>query len=298
MSKEFLRSLKETFEDIPRAVYNQTKLLLKSDEGVLIDLTCHYNLKEWGSNRDQRMIMEGDVFYAPQTLLKALSEEVCLIKSQDLNLDYDPEDYSRLLSLRRNLPLICLFEDAEYSFQFLDKNKNPVSTVFYLDQISETFFNLSGLANFLKIKEEKASVMSYRYEYLSHGHERVIRDSYRVLNRLVITRGVNDHTFGLLKEMLSKNPPVPEWDFSSPENFLRTWSTTRKSHFSHWDFYDWSEIIFSFSIQGDFSAYKKARRIRDRWTLSSLMDKGVISLNLKSKRKEIKAASQEEETIP
>lgn len=218
-------------------------------------------------------------FSAPLT---EMVNSLYIFKFEQINselLKYE-RDFSYRLELRRHYVNFCLYEDevVEVGIKFKDQvlvdQKMSVKSLMggnlqllmnssYLDLLR--IMN-KGPALTLTIKIVQKGQLRKDLDYVI-SVDQVLQDCRNTFFRL-IDYGIFDREVEYFTSAFKRFKIIPEE--LQGDKVLAYLSRLNLNNFSHLDFFDWGELLFTFSFKGNFSTYKRRLRIQAKQRLKLL----------------------------
>ncbi len=274
MSKESLQKVFEKQKDPLREIYRISQRMLES--GLMVDLSA------FQKNKDHLFFEDGFLHFSSSIKSVLEGKLISTITYQNRSkFDYQgfPRDYSLFLEVRHSWEKICLYEDSVYSLSFYLDEKPLGDTISWSesDKIQKIKVDETEGRLYLKIKQETPSEL--KKSFLSPlNHKKTQGEITQIFSTLCKRK----HYFQYLPDIFGKVKKIPSIDFSSFESFLIEFKKESPSSWSL-DFYDWAEVLFGFSVIGNYKPYVRAQRIKHLWILRDLKDEKIFKLYLSSK---------------
>lgn len=295
-----LENLLQSFPDYQERLYRLQKIKLQ-DEGLVIDITNfqHHLQSNYSSggkspySQNFFLLTEealGSSILFPKVIEKTFEEIFFFNWSHEYLHQFDqyiPIDHCPLLQMRNHTDLIMLFpkEELEISF-FVGKDSlkgqwigNSFFSLLKIQEL-ESLIKTYGLKANIKIKSFSNERKFFEKDILDLT--KAISQSWNIFYKLVN----NPHYYKHIKSILkSFKKLTPELETSSEEIFYQSIKNLSFYAFKEFDTFDWRQLLFCFSVVGNFETQKRAERIKFIKKINFLENSGAFLPNNYSKVK-------------
>lgn len=239
----------------------------------------HFILLRFNHNEKTELFASGTVL--------DLIPDLYLFKAEELAEDAlnFKRDFSYLLQLRNNFLKFCLYEDELIEISLSQGDRVLGSKVLTGAQVMKRNLQMElkkSVNNyqplFLTVKvQEIGKLRGFVESKITVGS--VLQDCRNTFFRL-IEWGIVDREGEYFTEAFKRFKVIPQdLKVDQVPDYL---SRISFGQFNHLDFFDWRELLFTFAVKGNFTAYKRALRLQARQRIKLLKNNQPWPVSLKN----------------